>query len=72
MTSTERLAEAEGDGHHGEDDEGADVGPQVVDNRLFDHSGEGEDTDHTEGEEQLQRQDAEDLKNNNNNNNNKD
>lgn len=67
MTSTERLAEAEGDGHHGEDDEGA--GPQVVDNRLFDHSGEGEDTDHTEGEEQLQRQDAEDLKNNNNNNN---
>lgn len=62
MTPTEGLAAVEGDGDHGEDDEGAEVGPQVGLHRLFDHTREGEHTHHTEGEQQLESQDAEHLR----------
>lgn len=61
VTPTEGLAAVEGDGDHSEDDEGADVGPQVVLHRLFDHAGEGEHTHHAEGEQQLQSQDCKHL-----------
>lgn len=61
MAAAERFAEAEGRGQHDEDDEGAEVGPQVSLHGLFDHAGEGEDTHHAEGEEQLEGQDAVDL-----------
>lgn len=65
VTATEGLAEAEGDGDHDEDDEGADVHPDVVLHGLFDNAGEGEHTHYTEGEEQLDGQDAEHLKKHN-------
>lgn len=61
MTSPEGLAEAEGRGDHQEDDDGADVGPQVGLHRLFDAAGEGEHAHHAEGEQQLESQDAEHL-----------
>ncbi len=61
MTSTEGRAAVEGDGDHDEDDEGAEVGPQIGLHRLFDHAGEGEHTHHTEGEQQLESEDAEHL-----------
>ncbi len=61
MTSAEGLAAVEGGGDHNEDHEGADVGPNVVLHRLFDHAGEGEHAHHAEGEQQLESQDAEHL-----------
>lgn len=61
VAAAEGLAETEGRGQHDEDDEGAEVGPQVRLHGLLDHTGEGEDTHHAEGEEQLESQDAEDL-----------
>lgn len=61
MTSTEGLAAVQGGGDHGEDDEGANVGPKVFLHRIFDHTGEGEHTHHTEGEQQLENHDAEHL-----------
>lgn len=61
VTATEGLAAAEGDGDHNEDDEGAEVCPQVFLHGVFDHAREGEHTHHAEGEQQLEGQDAEDL-----------
>lgn len=61
VAAAEWLAEAEGRGQHDEDDEGAEVGPQVGLHGLFDHAGEGEHAHHAEGEEQLESQDAVDL-----------
>lgn len=61
VTATEGLAAVEGNADHNEDDEGTDVWPQVGLHGVFDYAGEGEHTHHTEGEQQLESQDAEDL-----------
>lgn len=61
MAAAEGFAAVKGDGDHDEDDEGAEVRPQVGLHGLFDDAGEGEQTYHAEGEEQLKSQDAEDL-----------
>jgi len=61
VPSTDGLAAAEGHGDHDEDEDGAEVRPQVGLHRVFDHAGEGEHTRHTEGEQQLESQDAEHL-----------
>ena len=62
VPTPEGLAVGEGDGDHGEDDDGAEEDPQVVLHRCFHHAGEGEHTHHAEGEDQLQSQDAEHLR----------
>lgn len=61
MTPAEGPAAAEGEGHHDEDDEGAEVGPQVFLHDLFHDAGEGEHADDAKGEQQLERQDAKHL-----------
>lgn len=61
VTAAEGLAEAEDAGNHDEDDVGADVDPDVLLHGLFDFVGEGEHAHHTEGEQQLDSQDAEHL-----------
>lgn len=61
VTAAEGLAEAEGNGDHNEDKEGAEIRPQVFLHGAFDHAREGEHAHHTEGEQQLDGQDAEDL-----------
>lgn len=61
VMATEGLAAAEGNGDHNEDDEGAEICPQVFLHGVFDRAREGEHTHHAEGEQQLKGQDAEDL-----------
>lgn len=61
VTPAEGLAAGEGDGHYSKHDEGAEVGPQIGLHHLFNSAGEGEHTDHAEGEHQLEGQDTKHL-----------
>lgn len=66
VTAAEGLAEGEREEDHGEDDEGAEVGPQVLLHRLFHNAGEGENANYREGEQQLESQEAKHLQEKNN------
>lgn len=61
VTPTEGLAAVKGNGDHNKNDEGAEVCPQVGLHGVFNYAREGEHTHHTEGDQQLEGQDAEDL-----------
>ena len=61
MPPTAGLEEAEADGHQKEDHDGANVDPEVGIHSFFDCAGEGEHTHYTEGEQQLDSQDAKHL-----------
>lgn len=59
--ASEGLGAVQSNADHEEDDEGANVNPNVPLHRLLHHTREGEHAHHAECEHQLQGQDAEHL-----------